>query len=156
MPLDTPLNDTKSLRRSTHVAVPTMAAAEAIVGTNNSLRQPGDKVRAAFDSVRVLHQAGITILAGTDAHPVPIAPVPFGDSMHTELELLVEAGLSNVEALRAATVVPARVWGLWDRGMIEVRHRADVILIDGDPLVDIKATRKIQKIWIRGVEYVAN
>ena len=156
VPLDTPLNDTENLRRSDHVAVPTLAAAEAIVGTNNSLRQPGDNIRAAFESVRALHRAGITILAGTDAHSILIAPVPFGDSMHTELELLVEAGLSNVEALRAATVVPAQVWGLWDRGVVEVGRRADLILIDGDPLVDIKATRKIQKIWIRGVEYVAN
>jgi imidazolonepropionase-like amidohydrolase len=67
--------------------------------------------------------------------------------------LLIEAGLSNVEALRAATVLPAQHFGLHDRGVIEPGRRADLVLIDGDPIADIRATRQIRRVWCAGVEH---
>jgi imidazolonepropionase-like amidohydrolase len=94
------------------------------------------------------------VLAGTDANNaagVPASP-EHGSSMHRELELLVEAGLTPVDALRAATVLPARYFGLPDRGVIEAGQRADLVLIAGDPLADIGATRKIERVWCTGIE----
>lgn len=111
--------------------------------------------KPAIESVTTIHKAGIPILAGTDSNTAPGVPamVPFGSSMHDELENLVEAGMSNVEALRSATYLPAFFYGLRDRGVIAPGMRADLILIDGNPLEDIRVTRRIQKVWLAGVEY---
>jgi imidazolonepropionase-like amidohydrolase len=89
-----------------------------------------------------------------DAGPgIPFSP-RHGESLHDELELLIDAGLSTVAALRAATVLPAQHFGLHDRGVIEPGRRADLLLIDGDPIADIHATRKIRRVWCAGVEHV--
>jgi imidazolonepropionase-like amidohydrolase len=116
----------------------------------------GPSYESARDSVAELHRAGVPILAGTDANAGP--GIPFsprhGESLHDELELLIEAGLSTVEALRAATVLPAQHFGLHDRGVIEPGRRADLVLIDGDPIADIRATRQIRRVWCAGVEHV--
>ena len=87
------------------------------------------------------------ILAGTDA---PNPGTAHGASIHRELELLVRAGLSPLEALRAATSVPARAFALHDRGRIAPGLRADLVLVDGDPTRDILATRNIVAIWKLG------
>jgi imidazolonepropionase-like amidohydrolase len=116
----------------------------------------GPSYESARDSVAELHRAGVPILAGTDANAGP--GIPFsprhGESLHDELELLIEAGLSTVEALRAATVLPAQHFGLHDRGVIEPGRRADLVLIDGDPIANIRATRQIRRVWCAGVEHV--
>lgn len=96
-----------------------------------------------------LRAAGITILAGSDA---PNPGTAHGASLHRELELLVEAGLSPLEALRAATSLPARQFGIIDRGRIAPGLRADLVLIGQDPLEDITATRSIESIWKNGRE----
>jgi imidazolonepropionase-like amidohydrolase len=93
------------------------------------------------------------ILAGTDANQAPFAPAspPYGTSLHHELGLLVDAGLSPVDALRSATVLAARYWGLADRGVIAPGQRADLVLVDGDPLTDIGAVSQIMAVWCAGV-----
>lgn len=101
----------------------------------------------ALEAVRRLHEAGVPILAGTDA---PNPGTAHGASMHRELELLVEAGLEPVEALRAATSVPARTFGLQNRGRIAAGMRADLLLVEGDPTADITATREIRGVWKAG------
>ncbi|KRD30451.1 hypothetical protein ASE35_17170 [Lysobacter sp. Root916] len=101
----------------------------------------------ALENVRRLHAAGVTLLAGTDAGNPGTA---HGASQHAELALLVSAGLSPVEALRAATSAPARRFGLHDRGRIAPGLRADLILVDGDPGTDITATRAIRTVWKNG------
>ncbi len=99
------------------------------------------------ETVRKLKAAGVRILAGTDA----INPgTAHGASIHRELELLVAAGLSPAEALAAATSVPASTFGLADRGRIAPGARADLVLVDGDPTTDIKATRRIAGVWKKG------
>jgi imidazolonepropionase-like amidohydrolase len=77
----------------------------------------------------------------------------YGTSLHHELELLVQAGLSTADALRSATVLPAQAARLLDRGAIRPGMRADLVLVDGDPLADIRATRNIKRIWAGGVEH---
>ena len=65
---------------------------------------------------------------------------------------MVEAGLTPVEALRAATVLSATYFGFTDRGAIEAGRRADLLLVDGDPTQDIAATRTIRGVWSAGVQ----
>lgn len=104
----------------------------------------------ALASVKLLHAAGIPLLAGTDAgNP----STTHGASMHGELSLLVKAGLSPSEALNAATALPARIFGLSDRGRIAVGMRADLILVNGDPTKNIAATRAIEFIWKNGYRF---
>jgi imidazolonepropionase-like amidohydrolase len=98
-------------------------------------------------TVRRLAEAGVVLLAGTDA---PNPGTVFGASLHRELELLVRCGISPARALAAATSAPARVFGLADRGRIAVGQRADLVLVSGDPLADVTATRGIERIWRAG------
>jgi hypothetical protein len=112
----------------------------------------------ALRSVAALHQAGLQVLAGTDAnYPEPDggnailnAFAGHGIALHHELALLVQAGLPPAAALAAATSAPARLFGLTDRGRIAAGLRADLLLVDGDPCADITATRNIAAIWRNG------
>lgn len=101
----------------------------------------------ALTSVGMLHAAGVPILAGTDAGNPGTA---HGASIHEELALLVQAGLTPTQALNAATEAPARAFGLADRGRIAPGLRADLLLVNGDPTHDILATRKIAVVWKNG------
>lgn len=102
----------------------------------------------ARDGVRMLHDAGVRILAGTDA---PNPGTAYGASMHGELELLVGAGLTPSEALAAATSVNAATFGLDDRGRIAAGLNADLLLVEGDPTQDVTATRNIVASYKHGV-----
>jgi hypothetical protein len=99
---------------------------------------------ATAESVRQLKAAHADILAGTDA---PNPGTMFGASLHGELELLVAAGLTPEEALRAATSRPAACFSLPDRGLVAVGKRADLLLVTGDPTVNITDTRNIVAVW---------
>lgn len=105
---------------------------------------------AARTSVRGLAEAGVPLLAGTDA---PNPGTAHGVSVHGELERLVEAGLPPERALRAVTSVPARTFGLEDRGRIAPGHRADLLLVEGDPTADVTRTRAIAGIWKGGERF---
>jgi len=94
------------------ILIPTLTMMETLVAL---LGRPGDDYTAARDSVAAAYRAGVRILAGTDANTDSPAAVSHGDSLHHEMELLVEAGLSPADALRAATDLPARYFGLEDR-----------------------------------------
>jgi len=102
---------------------------------------------AAVESIRQLKAAHVEILAGTDA---PNPGTMFGASLHGELELLVAAGLTPGEALRAATSQPAACFHLGDRGLVAVGKRADLLLVTGDPTVNITDTRNIVAVWKSG------
>ena len=119
---------------------------------------PQGKLDDVFASVAVLHQAGVDILAGTDVTmPDPkFGGLAHGASLHHELQLLVAAGLTPIEALRAATSTPARRFGLNDRGRIAPCARADLLLVQGDPTHNIADTLSIQAIWRRGVNLRIN
>jgi imidazolonepropionase-like amidohydrolase len=104
-------------------------------------------------NVKMMFDAGIPILAGTDSRDaVSLVALPFGKTLHDELGNLVGAGLTEVQALRAATSVSAKMHELNDRGEIRVGLRADLLLLGSDPLVNISNSRDIVKVWVGGVE----
>jgi len=96
-----------------------------------------------------MHRAGVEFLAGTDTGPNN--PVPPGSGLHDELELLVESGFTPMEALQTATRNPARYFGkLQDLGTLEPGKLADLVLLDANPLNDIRNTLKISLVVLRG------
>ncbi|NMO90451.1 amidohydrolase family protein [Actinomycetospora sp. TBRC 11914] len=116
---------------------------------------PGAAYEHAADNLRRLLAAGATVVAGTDANDVPGRPaaVLHGASLHLELELLARCGMAPGDVLAAATSRAAAVFGLADRGRIAVGRRADLLLVDGDPTVDVTATRALRTVWRAGVPH---
>ena len=103
------------------------------------------------ENVRLLNDAGVLLLAGTDVGIPTLVP---GVSLHEELVLLVEAGLTPLEALRAATLNPVRVLSLADAlGTIESGKLADLVLLQANPLADIRNTQRIRAVVANGRLY---
>ena len=154
-PLDRPVDaeQAAALVAAGAVIVPTLTMMHTIVDVVNPSGGPGPRYEAARTSVANLHAARMSVIAGTDANRTPGAPAapPFGASLHDELALLVDAGLSTAEALDAATMVAAARFGLDDRGSIAAGKRADLVLLDSDPIADIRATRAIRGVWCAGI-----
>ncbi|MDT7552883.1 MAG: hypothetical protein QOI16_1419 [Pseudonocardiales bacterium] len=153
-PLDRPIDEAQAaeLVAAGTVIVPTLTMMRGIVENLKAAGRPGPAYEPARATVATLHAAGMPILAGTDANATPAAPASpvFGESLHDELGLLVDAGLTPSHALDAATSLAAEHFGLPDRGRIAPGLRADLVLLDGDPTVDIAATRTIRGVWIAG------
>ncbi|KAI0970616.1 hypothetical protein F4678DRAFT_480011 [Xylaria arbuscula] len=120
--------------------------------------QPADRKAVSYDivveNVVALRKAGVPVLAGTDAtgSQGPYS-LPFGLTLHCELENLVSAGYTPAAALRAATILPNKYYRLGDRGSISPGMRADMLLLNSNPLENITNTRDIARIWVGGVEY---
>jgi len=97
-------------------------------------------------NVRRLEDAGVRLATGTDV------PAPWREhGVHLEMELLVMAGLTPLEAIRAATLDAARCLGVErDLGSVEVGKFADLIVVDGDPATDIRDTRRIRWVVLGG------
>lgn len=96
-----------------------------------------------------LHRAGVPVVPGSDTGLV-------GFGLHREIELYVQAGMTPLEAIQSATIVSARAMGLdKDTGTVEAGKRADLILIDGDPLKDIRALRNVTRVVTNGRMYDA-
>lgn len=111
------------------------------------------RIRALLDRYKQLvgdmHKAGVEILAGTDTSLTnPVIP---GVGLHHELALLVESGLTPLEALATATKNPAQYFGVLDQlGTVEAGKIADLVLLDANPLADIHNTQKIRAVIMRG------
>ena len=102
----------------------------------------------SLSMVKRMLDAGVPIGAGTDT---PIALAIPGYSLHRELEMLVRAGLTPLQAIEAATVRPAQFLGIEDQmGTIEVGKRADLVLLSQNPLDDIRNTRRIDRVISKG------
>jgi imidazolonepropionase-like amidohydrolase len=110
--------------------------------------------REAYEQLQIvsaMHKTGVQFLAGTDG------PDPFvfpGSSLHEELELLVKSGFSPTEALQTATINPALYWAKLDQyGVVEKGHIADLVLLEDNPLMNIRNTRKISAVVLGGRYY---
>jgi len=109
-------------------------------------QEVGNRLKMVAD----LHRSGAKVLAGTDVD-MDWEFFFFGLSLHDELELLVQAGLSPLEALRTATLNPAIFLGRTkELGAVETGKLADLVLLDANPLVDIGNTRKISGVVSNG------
>jgi hypothetical protein len=109
--------------------------------------EKAQRMNATRAVVAALRKAGVPVLAGTDAGN---SGTQAGASLHHELLSLTQAGLTPLEALRAATSAPARAFHLADRGMVVKGAKADLVLVEGDPSQDIKASRNIVEVWKDG------
>lgn len=103
------------------------------------------------EAIHRLHALRIGLLVGTDASTS--GGVVHGVSLHRELELLTQAGLSPTEAINGATMQTADTFRLRDRGRIMAGRKADMVLVRGNPMSDITATRDILRVWRSGVEF---
>ena len=98
-----------------------------------------------------LKSANVKILAGTDT---PISYLTPGFSLHKELEMLVKGGLKPIEAIESATILPAKYFDLEETmGTIEPSKLADLVLLDANPLSNIKNTTKIIAVVRNGTYY---
>jgi imidazolonepropionase-like amidohydrolase len=93
-----------------------------------------------------MNRSGVQLLAGTD---VSFLAAP-GFSLHDELALLVQSGLTPADALRAATLNPARLFPSLDGGSIAPGKRADLVLLNASPLDDIRNTQRVNSVILRG------
>jgi len=116
----------------------------------------GKQLNAKFMTlVPQLHQAGVSILAGSDSGPFNSFVYP-GASLQDELLLLVQAGLTPLQALQSATIEGARFMGVYSRtAAIGVGKDADLVLLTGNPLDDISNIKKIDAVISRGKAYPA-
>jgi imidazolonepropionase-like amidohydrolase len=120
------------------------------VESNPDLARHKAALTTALRNVKLLSDAGVRIAMGTDSGAFP-ARVP-GWAEHREMELMVQAGLTPMQTLVAATKVSAEVLGASDRGILEAGKRADFLVLATNPLDDIRNTRKIVSIWHGGRE----
>ena len=156
-PLDRRLDDAVVARMADQgtVSVPTLTMMRAVsqLPPGSPAYRPGMDLTHAIQSVTALRAAGVRLLAGTDANTAPgtIVNVSPGRSLHDELALLLDAGLSALEALVSATSLTADTFGLKDRGRVAPGRRADLVLLSGDPLTDIADSSSILDVWIGGV-----
>lgn len=91
-----------------------------------------------------MHQAGIMIVAGTDAGATPT--VNWGSDLLAELDLYSEAGLSNIEVLKTATGNAAKAWDI-PVGRLSVGSKTNMVLINGNPVKSLEALEEIDRIW---------
>jgi imidazolonepropionase-like amidohydrolase len=121
----------------------------ALSGRNSTdFAQRAEIIRRSLEIVGKMNQAGVPIIAGTDAAAPNVFP---GSSLHEDLAYLVEAGLTPMQALQAATIRPAEFLGRnAQQGTIAVGKRADLVLLDANPLDNIRNTTKIRAVILNG------
>lgn len=139
-------------------ALPAEMRASWRIELTNGFRDPDTRTdwgtihRASLALAREMLDAGVPLLAGTDMPVLPLVP---GYSLHDELALMVsDAGLTPLEALRSATVHAATALGREAKaGRITAGAWGDLVLLDADPTLDIRATRRVRTVVSRGVVY---
>lgn len=142
------------IRKNHTVVIPTVIMIESQVDRFDHANPDG--VANVKSWVCAMREQEITILTGTDSNAAEGAPGHplHGESVHRELEYLVETGMSPLQALLAATKNAADVFGFNKRGEIKVGNVADLVLLAGDPLQDIRNTRMIKQVWVSGIPYI--
>ncbi len=128
---------------------PTLVMMETFANSGKNGYKPEHYQNAVY-AVQLLREHGASILCGTDANPGTFSPgVPYGSSLHREMELLEKAGLPSVEVLKAVTIHNAEVFGI-KAGKILPRMPANLLLVHGRPDRSITDSTRIQQLWIHG------
>jgi imidazolonepropionase-like amidohydrolase len=115
-----------------------------------------ERIRAAYRFIKAMSDAGVRVATGSDTG-AELSPVPFGAATHREVEMLVEAGLSPLAAIKAATLDAARVLTRSENpayGAIRTGKIADLVMLDADPTADIRNLQRVHKVmragqWVR-------
>lgn len=132
---------------------PTLVMMETFARSGRSGHRP-EHYQNAVDAVRLLYEHGVAILCGTDANSGGFAPgVAYGSSLHRELELLVEAGLTPTEALTAATKENAAAFNI-RAGSIVAGMPATMALVSGRPDKRITDSARLRQLWIQGTTFL--
>lgn len=98
--------------------------------------------------IKKLHDAGVPILIGTDP---PNIGINFGSDIFEEMLLISEAGIPNIDVLKGATSLPADIFNLTQKGYIRKGYKADLLLIDGNPIENISDISNLNRIWKNGI-----
>lgn len=148
VPKDKALNETgvQQMLDNNQIAIPTLIMSRNLIPT---LPGHGYEYKYSNDSVALMYAMNVTILVGTDAS-APVGYVGYCDSIHTEMKLLHDAGMSTKDILRGATSLPAEHFSLTNRGRIAPGMRADLLLLKKNPLVDITNSNTIKEVWTAG------
>jgi imidazolonepropionase-like amidohydrolase len=140
-----------SLRESVSGAIIGRLSSRGIVGTmqqNPNLSILRGEFETAMENFKVLYDAGVAVGLGTDSGGTHRFP---GFFEHRELELMVQAGLTPLESITVGTQRSGQLLGLEDTGTLEVGMRGDFIIVPGDPITDVAATRNIAEVFRGGV-----
>ncbi|OCZ52681.1 MULTISPECIES: amidohydrolase family protein [Dehalobacter] len=157
IPVEAPMSQSlieEMLKKGT-ITVPTSGMMKKTIAFLNRIPNVNLDTQNIDMTLKALMNAGIPVIAGTDANHAPFAPasIDHGIGLLDEIEAFVAAGMTPVQALQSATSLPARLFGfITDRGMIKPGLRADLLLVDGDPTTDIKALHKVKRVWVNGIE----
>ena len=132
------------------VVAPTLVMMETFANSGkNGYKQ--EQYQNAKNAVKLLHENGVKILVATDANNGSFAPaLAYGTSIHREMELLVQAGMTPLEVLSSATRNVVEVFSIDNIGTVEEGSKGAFILVEGRPDKNIKDTTKIKQIWIHG------
>ncbi|HTS35910.1 MAG TPA: amidohydrolase family protein [Candidatus Solibacter sp.] len=125
-------------------------SAEALIDLRGDYPRHSGSLSYVEEAVRRLQAQNTLILAGTDGHNLGTA---HGASLHGELQMLVNSGLTPIEALTSATSINATAFGLNDRGEIAPGKRADLLLVNGDPTTQISDISNVVAVWKKGVKF---
>ena len=157
VPIDGPVNSSmvQQILQQGQYVTPTLNAFKYLLNIPG-LASPGSNYSNAAQSANLLNKAGVQLLTGTDSFVDPTLPaykIPFGIGLHNEFQYLVQAGLTPLQVLIAATSLAAKIHSLPDRGAIAPGLRADLLLIEGNPLTNISNTLNIKAVWVDGIQY---
>lgn len=115
--------------------------------------QAKQEYRMKMKIVKMIYDAGIPLLAGTD-YPNPHSYIGFG--LHDEMELMVQAGLSPAVALQTATINAAKYFGITATdGSVAINKNADLVLLSKNPLENIRNTKTIEMVFVKGKAFTA-
>lgn len=118
------------------------------LGNQKQVETAKASVAANKLNLKTLFDAGVSIGFGTDSGATALRIPGFAE--HRELELMVDAGLTPLQAISLATAKAAALLHLEDRGVLAAGKLADLIVVDGNPAAQIKDTRNIEAVWRRG------
>jgi imidazolonepropionase-like amidohydrolase len=129
-----------------------MVTSESFRNVMNGPRRQSnvDAYDMALRNLKKLFDAGVLVALGTDSGAFP--PRPQGFSEHLEMQLMVSAGLTPLQAITVATRNAAEALKLPDQGMLSAGMRADFIVLNSNPAEDIRATQSIHSVWKKGAQ----